>query len=172
MNRTVLVLGLTLVAGIVAVLYTALGNDPTVIDSPLVGRPAPPFALRAAGTGETIDLGAFRGKPVVLNFWATWCQPCWHEHPVLSSNAERLGPRVQFLGVVFQDEESKITSFLKERGWAYPSLVDDRGKTAIAYGVGGVPETFFLDASGRIVAKHAGPLSDEILAANLAKVLR
>ena len=172
MNRTVLVLGLTLVAGIVAVLYAALGNDPTAIDSPLIGRPATPFALRAVGSGEVIDVASLRGKPVVLNFWATWCQPCWQEHPVLTRNAERMGNRVQFVGVVFQDEESRITAFLKERGWSYPTLVDDRGKTAIAYGVGGVPETYFLDEKGTIVAKHAGPMSDEILAANLAKFTR
>ena len=80
--------------------------------------------------------------------------------------------QVQFVGVVFQDEESKIENFLRQRGWAYPTLVDDRGKTAIAYGVGGVPETFFLDRTGKIVAKYAGPLTTEELQANLAKAMK
>src|SRR5438105_10409031 len=148
MNRTVLTIGLLIVAAIVGVLFLGLGKDPQHIDSPLIGRPAPGFALKAVGRGETIDLAQFRGKPVILNFWATWCRPCWDEHPVLTQNAQMMGDKVQFVGVVFQDEESKITSFLRERGWAYPTLVDERGKTAIAYGVGGVPETFFLDKNG------------------------
>jgi len=79
---------------------------------------------------------------------------------------------VQFLGVVFQDSEEKILGFLRQRGSSYPTVVDDRGKTAIAYGVGGVPETFFLDANGVIVAKHSGPLTSDILQANLRKAMR
>ena len=109
---------------------------------------------------------------MVLNFWATWCRPCWDEHPVLTANAESMGSSVQFVGVVFQDEESKIEAFLRQRGWSYPTLVDQRGKTAIAYGVGGVPETFFLDRNGVIVAKFAGPLSSEQLQASLQKAMR
>src|SRR6266568_2959853 len=134
MNRTVLIIGAVLTAALVAVLFLALGKDPQAIDSPLVGRVAPDFALKAVGTGETIDLAKYRGKPVVLNFWATWCHPCWDEHPVLTENAQMLGDRVQFVGVVFQDREDKITDFLRQRGWAYPTLVDQNGKTAIAYG--------------------------------------
>ncbi|MGZ7040047.1 MAG: TlpA family protein disulfide reductase, partial [Thermoanaerobaculia bacterium] len=80
-----------------------------------------------------------------------------------------LQPNVQFLGVVFQDDETKILNFLRDRGTAYPTLVDDRGKTAIAYGVGGVPETFFLDASGKIVAKYDGPITPDILESYVAK---
>jgi cytochrome c biogenesis protein CcmG/thiol:disulfide interchange protein DsbE len=171
MNRTVLAIGIFLTAVLVGVFYFALGNDPQHIDSPLVGQMAPDFALKAVGTGETLDLAKFRGKPVVLNFWATWCHPCWDEHPVLTRNAQMMGDRVQFVGVVFQDEESRITGFLKERGWAYPTLVDDRGKTAIAYGVGGVPETFFLDPTGKIVAKYAGPMSTEALQENIMKAM-
>jgi cytochrome c biogenesis protein CcmG/thiol:disulfide interchange protein DsbE len=74
--------------------------------------------------------------------------------------------------VVFQDDEKKIVDFLKERGWAYPTVVDQHGKTAIAYGVGGVPETYFLDRNGTIVAKYAGPMSDEELQKNVEKALR
>jgi cytochrome c biogenesis protein CcmG/thiol:disulfide interchange protein DsbE len=79
---------------------------------------------------------------------------------------------VQFVGVVFQDEESKILNFLQQRGSSYPTVVDDAGKTAIAYGVGGVPETFFLDANGVIAAKYSGPMSSDILQENLQKVMR
>ena len=156
MNRTVLFVGFFIAAAVIGILFVGLGKDPQVIDSPLIGHAAPPFALRAVGTGETINLAQFRGRPVVLNFWATWCGPCYEEHPTLVANARQMQPSVQFLGVVFQDTEDKIQKFLNERGNAYPTVVDDAGKTAIAYVVGGVPETFFLDRSGTIVAKRFG----------------
>jgi cytochrome c biogenesis protein CcmG/thiol:disulfide interchange protein DsbE len=172
MNRTVLLVGIVITAALLGVLYFGLGKDPQHIDSPLIGRLAPSFALKAVGSGETIDLARYRGKPVVLNFWATWCRPCWEEHPTLTATAKSVGDQVQFVGVVFQDDESKIVDFLRERGWAYPTLVDEKGKTAIAYGVGGVPETFFLDRKGNIVAKFEGPMSPQDLEVNLAKAMK
>jgi len=156
---------------LIGILFIGLGKDPAAIRSPLIGKPAPSFALREVGTGRTVDLAELKGKPVILNFWATWCGPCWEEHPVLVANARRLQPPVQFLGVVFQDEESKILGFLQQRGSSYPTVVDDKGKTAIAYGVGGVPESFFLDANGIIVAKYTGPMSTDILQENLRKAV-
>jgi len=171
MNRFVLSTGAVITAALVTVLMAGLGRDPKHIDSPLVHQAAPAFALKTVGTGETVDIASFRGKPVVLNFWATWCGPCWEEHPVLNETA-RAHPEVQFLGVVFQDDEAKIQDFLRKRGSAYPTVIDDRGKTAIAYGVGGVPETFIIDAHGTIVAKHDGPITQEQLQSYLAEVLR
>ncbi len=171
MNRTVLIVGIVIVAAIVFILFAGLGKDPAHIDSPLVGRPAPPFALKAVGTGEMLDIEKLHGKPVILNFWATWCGPCYEEHPTLVANARNL-PDVQFVGVVFNDDEDKILRFLAERGTAYPTLLDAQGKTAIAYGVGGVPETFFINPAGTIVAKFEGPLTTEALQANLAKAMR
>ncbi len=172
MNRSVLFIGILIAAALVVILFVGLGKDPAAIRSPLVGKPAPAFALREVGTNNTIDIAQYRGKPLIINFWATWCGPCWEEHPVLVANARMLQPNVQFLGVVFQDKEEKIQQFLNERGTAYPTLVDQAGKTAIAYGVGGVPETYFVDANGVIRAKFAGPMSGDIIQANLQKVLR
>jgi cytochrome c biogenesis protein CcmG/thiol:disulfide interchange protein DsbE len=171
LNWTVMVIGFIIVASVVFVLAAGLGKDPQHIDSPLIGKPAPPFALKAVNTGATIDLESLRGKPVIVNFWATWCVPCWEEHPTLVANARQL-PNVQFVGVVFNDTEEKINSFLAVRGSAYPTLLDANGKTAIAYGVGGVPETYFINAAGTIVAKFEGPMNTEILQENLAKALR
>jgi cytochrome c biogenesis protein CcmG/thiol:disulfide interchange protein DsbE len=171
-NRMVLGIGLLIAGVLVGVFFRVLGNDPSHIESPLVGRMAPDFALQAVNGGSVIDLASMRGKPVVLNFWATWCGPCYQEHPVLVENARLLGSDVQFLGVVFQDSDEKINAFLRERGSAYPTLVDVKGKTAIAYGVGGVPETFFLDRTGKIVAKYDGPLTSDLLQAYVAKAAR
>lgn len=172
MNRTVLIVGLLIAAALVAILFAGLGTNPNEIRSPLIGKPAPSFALREVGTGRVVDLAQLKGKPVVLNFWATWCGPCWEEHPVLVANARMLQPNVQFLGVVFQDKEEKILGFLQQRGSSYPTVVDDAGKTAIAYGVGGVPETYFLDANGVIRAKYNGPMDSDVLRENLEKVMR
>ena len=172
MNRTVLLVGVAIAAILLGILFMGLGKNPNEIRSPLVGRSAPTFALREVGTGRTLDLTQFKGKPVVINFWATWCGPCWEEHPVLVANARRLGEDVQFLGVVFQDREETILNFLTQRGSSYPTVVDDQGKTAIAYGVGGIPETFFLDADGIIRAKHTGPMTTDLLMTNVAKVTR
>jgi cytochrome c biogenesis protein CcmG, thiol:disulfide interchange protein DsbE len=172
MNRTVLLVGLIIAAVLVAILFAGLGKNPAEIRSPLIGKTAPSFALREVGTSRTVDVTQFRGKPMVVNFWATWCGPCWEEHPVLVANARMLQPQVQFLGVVFQDKEDKILGFLNQRGSSYPTVVDDAGKTAIAYGVGGVPETFFIDANGVIRAKYSGPMSPDVLRENLQKVMQ
>ena len=172
MNRTVLIVGVIIAAVLVGILFMGLGKDPSEIRSPLIGKAAPEFALRQVGTSNTVDISQFRGKPLIVNFWATWCGPCWEEHPVLVANARILQPNVQFLGVVFQDKEDKILGFLEQRGSSYPTVVDEAGKTAIAYGVGGVPETFFIDANGVIKAKYAGPMSPDILNENLQKAMQ
>ncbi|HET7712941.1 MAG TPA: redoxin domain-containing protein [Thermoanaerobaculia bacterium] len=171
MNRMVVAVGTTITLALAGVLVVGLRTDPRKIESPLIGKPAPPFVLKKAGSGELVDLASLRGKPVVLNFWATWCRPCWDEHPTLTAASQQFGEQAAFLGVVFQDDEGRILEFLRQRGAAYPTVVDERGKTAIAYGVGGVPETFFLDGTGRIVAKVDGALTPEQLQANIQKVL-
>ena len=172
MNRVVLIVGLVITACIVGVLFAALGKNPQKIESPLIGREAPRFALREVGTGRTVDLASLRGKPVVINFWATWCAPCYTEHPVLVETAQRLAPGVHFLGVVFDDSEEKILAFLRDRGSSYPTVVDQAGKTAIAYGVGGVPETFFVNPSGRLVSRYDGPITQELLIEHIEKARR
>lgn len=167
MNRRVLLAALVVVVPIVAILWMNLGRDPHRIESPVIGRTAPSFVLREAGTGEAVSLESFRGKPVVINFWATWCVPCYAEHEALVQSASTLGDSVQFLGVVYQDREEAINDFLQQNGRAYPALMDDSARTAIAYGVYGVPETFFIRADGIIAAKFEGALTPEAITEKL-----
>jgi cytochrome c biogenesis protein CcmG/thiol:disulfide interchange protein DsbE len=167
-NKKVLLIGLAVIVPILVVLFMNLGRDPRKVDSPLVGRDMIDFTLREVGTTRSVDLSSFRGKPIVVNFWATWCVPCYAEHRVLARVSQMMGSQVQFVGVVFDDEESKILQFLRENGHAYPALEDEGGKVAIAYGVYGVPETFFIDRAGKIVAKHEGPLDEGTLTSYVA----
>jgi cytochrome c biogenesis protein CcmG/thiol:disulfide interchange protein DsbE len=168
-NRRVLLGGLVVALPLLVILVANLGRDPHTVASPMVGRQAPGFALTPVDGGAPVSLAALAGRPVVLNFWATWCVPCFEEHGVLTEGARELGSEVQFLGVVYEDEPSRVQAFLTERGGGYPSLVDPDSRTAIAYGVFGVPETFFIDARGSIVAKHVGPLTVAALAENVRK---
>jgi len=167
MNRAVILIGALVAAPIVVVLGLSFGRDPHEIRTPMVGREAPIFTLRDAVTDEAVALASYRGTPVVINFWATWCAPCLQEHATLVAAARALGSRVQFIGVVYQDSQQRVRHFLGQRGSAYPSVIDEDGRAAIAYGVYGVPETFFVDRTGAIAAKHTGALTPDALAANL-----
>jgi cytochrome c biogenesis protein CcmG/thiol:disulfide interchange protein DsbE len=162
-NRKVLVAGLAVTLPLVALLLMSLGRDPHKMESPLVGRKAPPFSLRPIGGGEPVTLESLRGKTVVVNFWASWCLPCVDEHPVLVAAPRRYGSEVVFLGVVYEDEEPNVQRFLREHGASYTSLMDDGGKVSIAYGVYGVPETYFIAPDGTVVNKYTGPLRPELL---------
>ncbi len=115
MNKRVFFIGSLLTVPLLAFLAMSFNFDPRTIDSPLVGQPAPSFVL-ADLDGNVVDSEELRGQPFVLNFWATWCQPCIYEHPVLLDGARRYAGRVRFLGVVYQDEADKIRNELTERG--------------------------------------------------------
>jgi cytochrome c biogenesis protein CcmG/thiol:disulfide interchange protein DsbE len=169
-NRRVLLAGLVVVAPLLGILILNLGRDPHSIRSPLVGRAAPAFSLVPVGGGPPVTSESLKGRPLVLNFWATWCAPCLEEHQVLVRTASALRGDVQFLGVVYEDEEDRVRAFLQRYGSAYPSLLDPEAKAAIAYGVAGVPETYFIDAAGVIQAKVAHALSVETMTENVRKV--
>ena len=160
----VLALGLVLILPLVIVLGLGFGKDPGEMDKVLEGRPAPAFELPRLLDGQLRSLDDFRGQPLVLNFWATWCVPCAQEHPVMLQGARQFADRAQFVGIVYQDSNEKVLAWLNRYGGqAYPTLIDVNAKAAIAYGVYGVPETYFINREGMIVYKHVGPISPGVL---------
>lgn len=170
MNRLVLIFGTLIVAPLLIFLALSFGKDPRALDSPLVGKSAPNFSLRGLD-GDLVELEDFRGQPVFLNFWATWCQPCIAEHPVLQAAAQRYEGRVKFLGVVYHDEIEKIEAFLNSRGEWGSTLLDLEGSVAVAYGVYGAPETFFINREGVIVEKLTGTVHPDLLFRKLDNLL-
>ncbi len=155
MNRKVLLIGLGLALPLLLLLGFAFQHDPAIVESPLVGQPAPSFRL-AGLDGRIVDLEELRGRPVVMNFWSTYCPPCIVEHPLLMAGAQRWQGEIHFIGIIFQDDPQKIARFNTEYGSWGPSLIDEGSRVAIAYGVYGPPETFFIDRDGLIVDKVSG----------------
>ncbi len=153
-------------------LLTPAQNQSNAGSSPLIGHPAPDFTLAVlsahAGAASKMHLADLKGKPIVLNFWASWCIPCQHEAPLLQAtwqSVQRQG--IVFLGIDFQDARSAGLTFLHTYGITYSNVADDTGSTAINYGVSGVPETFFLDRHGVIVSKVIGELTAQTMQRNL-----
>lgn len=124
----------------------------------------PKDARSALGDGQ-LSLRELRGHPVVINFWASWCIPCKHEAPLLAASARAHAGRVAFLGIDVQDFSSDARRFLKRFDTPYVSVHADGGKSDVYddYGLTGVPETYWLDAGGRIVAHHPGEISRDQL---------
>jgi cytochrome c biogenesis protein CcmG, thiol:disulfide interchange protein DsbE len=121
-------------------------------------REAPDFG----GTtfdGQPFQLSDLRGKIVVINFWASWCPPCREEMPLLVSASDRLGDDVVMIGVDIWDDESEGRAFLAEYGVEYPNVHDGNGRIGVDFGVTGVPETFIVNAEGRIVVRLPGPVT-------------
>jgi cytochrome c biogenesis protein CcmG/thiol:disulfide interchange protein DsbE len=150
-------------AALVFVLYAGFGRNPHEVPFLLSGKPAPAFTLRALDSGQPVSLEQFRGRPVVINFWASWCGPCKYEHPVLEWGASQFGAQAQFLGIVFEDTEENAQGFLQDMGASFPQLIDPRSRISVDYGVSGVPETYFITAEGLIMTKHVGPIDPQTL---------
>jgi cytochrome c biogenesis protein CcmG/thiol:disulfide interchange protein DsbE len=161
-------------APIIGLFAWGLTRDPNNIPSPLPGREAPKFQLAVfapgqgalmKSVGDTVKLANLKGQVVVLNFWASWCLACRDEHPLLSAVAQDyVGRPVQFLGVLYNDVPVKGIQWITEMGGqSYPSVDDPGARVAIDYGLYGVPETFFLDANGRVAYKHTGPVSPMVV---------
>lgn len=122
-----------------------------------------PPEVRSALADEMVALAELRGRPVVINFWASWCIPCKEEAPELATAAQRYRGRVVFLGIDIQDFRSDARRFMDDVDARYVSVRDGTSKTYSAYGLTGLPETYFLDRKGRAVSHSIGAVSKEDL---------
>lgn len=147
------------VAALVAALTVNVGRPVRPVDTPIVGRPAPAFDLQTLD-GRRLTLAELRGSPVVLHFWASWCIPCREEAPLLTTADAKYRPDgLRVLGVVYQDSAENAGDFMGRYGQSYPGLLDPDGRTAIDYGVFGIPETFFIDRAGIVRSRQVGPVT-------------
>jgi len=155
----VLVLGVLLAAGV------KLSRNPNreALPSPLIGSPAPQFALPVLHEpGRMVISSDLHGEPYLLNVWGSWCPACQVEHPVLTRFAET--KRVRVIGYNLKDEHADALKWLDQYGNPYfMVLADYEGKPAIDWGIYGAPETFLVDGAGIVRWKHVGPLSDAII---------
>mgnify|MGYP006275522975 CR=1 FL=1 len=179
---------LVLFLSLVVFLAIGLNRDPREIPSPLVGKPAPEFALPTLERDQTFGPQNMQGKVWMLNVWATWCVACREEHPVLVAFAQK--NNVPIVGLSYkeiqpQDEAAKwpldqklqlarerSQVWLKRYGNPYAtSVLDLDGRVGIQYGVYGVPETYVIDKQGVIRYKHVGAVTPALLANKLAPLV-
>ncbi len=134
--------------------------------------PAPDFTL-AAYDGQTYHLADLRGKVVVINFWASWCQPCKDEAPELENTWRHYKDRnVLFLGIGYVDTETEAKAYLKEFNITYPNGPDLGTRISQAYRIRGVPETYFIDSAGRLVYSKIGPTTQDEMMSVIEPLLK
>jgi cytochrome c biogenesis protein CcmG/thiol:disulfide interchange protein DsbE len=160
--------------GLLAYAVVSKGADTTLDEAVAKGhRPAAPLAAlpKLEGEGQA-SLADYRGKVVVLNIWASWCDPCREEVPLLQKTHEAIAPKGGVvLGIDTQDASEKAIAFLKERDATFPSLRDRDRSYGRELGVTGYPETFLIDRSGRIAALRRFPVTQAWLDQHLPELL-
>ena len=139
-----------------------------------IGRAAPDFLLETPDGGQ-LRLSDLRGKPVLVNFWASWCTPCRKEMPeIVRAYAEHRDSGLEIVAVDLQEYAGQVTSFAAEFGMTFPIVIDRTGAVGDAWRIGGpvqgIPSSYFLDADGVVQARVFGPMTQQTLAENLAKV--
>ena len=156
---------------LLVVLAVGLKLDPRYVPSPLIDKPVPGFQLSALSEKNTqLDESGLKGKPRLLNVWASWCSACRVEHPLLVSLARERG--VEIIGLNYKDTREAGLAWLSEHGDPYQqSIFDPDGSLGLDLGVYGVPETFVVDANGVIRHKQVGPLTEEIWRGEIAPLL-
>jgi cytochrome c biogenesis protein CcmG/thiol:disulfide interchange protein DsbE len=162
-------------ATVPVILLLAYGfrTDPKSIPSPLLRKEAPNFRI-AVYDGPEMSLASLRGKPVIVNFWASWCYPaCYEEAPLVEATWRKYKDQgLVMVGVVIQDKEPNAREFMRRFNYTFPNGPDPGSKISIDFGVYGVPETFFIDRQGRIAYKHVGVLGPELMEAQVQALLK
>ena len=172
-----IVIGLILGGGIG--LIVLLGMDTHLVqdvaavfsseDNTGIGSLSPDFVLKSLN-GESVSLSKYLGKPIVINFWATWCTPCRYEMPLLESYYENYSNEMVILAVNLQQSEKDVATFSNELGLTFPILLDVEGSVNKLYQVQGLPTTYFVDREGHIKAVHIGTLGESQLVNYLGKI--
>lgn len=139
-------------------------------EAPLPGYRAPDFTLTAIN-GETITLSALRGRPVVLNFWATWCPPCRVEMPFFQRASANYNGRAIVLGISDGETADVVTRFAAQNGLSYPLLPDSDSQVSRQYATRALPTTFFIDADGMITEVHSGIINQAVLEDKIERLL-
>ena len=167
MNRASLFIPLTAFIVIAALLYAGFSlNDPHLLPSALIGKPFPAFDLPALGerdgdAGRHFTAADVRGRPVLVNVWATWCPTCRAEHEELLRIHQETG--LPIIGVNYKDNPSQARAWLSQLGNPYEfNIVDAQGTLGVDLGVYGAPESFLVDASGTIVYKRVGEVNRSV----------
>jgi len=166
-KRAILLLPLLLFLGVAVFLYRGLFLDPAELPSALIGKPFPSFSLPAVDEpGRTLTTADLRGKPALVNVWATWCVSCKVEHPVLN---ELAGRGVNIVGVNYKDDNAGALKWLKEFHNPYQlNISDAQGSLGLDLGVYGAPETFLVDRQGIIRHKFVGVIDERAWREQLA----
>ncbi|MBU7315598.1 TlpA family protein disulfide reductase [Paenibacillus oleatilyticus] len=138
-----------------------------------IGAQAPAFALPALD-GQTYTSEQFRGKPLIINFWASWCEPCKAEAPALARLYERYKDRVGLVAVniTAKDRIESVREFVSEHGLSFPVLLDERAETAQAYRIVPIPTTYLVDRSGMIADKMTGAADDATFEKKITALLQ
>ena len=164
--------------GLVALLLTQLLTPaPNAASDPLIGHPAPDFSLamlRPHSGTSALSLSNFKGKPVVLNFWASWCAPCKEEAPLLERTWKQVqaqGKDTVILGVDFQDSNNDGMSFLQLYSITYPIVLDANGAVAIKYGITSLPQTIFINRHGTVMSRVPRELTAQVLSSKMQLIM-
>jgi cytochrome c biogenesis protein CcmG/thiol:disulfide interchange protein DsbE len=171
-RRGLVTLGMVLLAVLVAVaVWQAASKSPSADSTALVGRtgqPAPTFSLPSlSDPSRQLSLATFRGRALVINFWASWCVPCRTEMPLLEAAFRSEQGKVAFLGIDANDTSSAARAFLAQVHVTYPVVSDASGTVATKYGLYGLPTTVFISPTGKVVGRHIGELHADTLRAAL-----
>lgn len=157
-------------AALVVLFVFGLHHDPREVPSPLIGKSAPNFNLKLLGDGTSYSTADLNGRPVLVNFFASWCEGCQVEHPVLLKLAKEFN--VEIIGMDYKDKAEDVSNWLARHGNPYRKVVmDEEGTAGLDWGVYGVPETFVLNASGVIVFKQIGPMTEEVWREKIAPLM-
>lgn len=157
------------------VLASRFGSDPGMVNSPIIGQPAPEFDLQSLDGTEQVALADLDGDIVVINFFASWCLECRAEHDDLVATSDAFADDgVTFVQISYQEHPTASLGYLEDAGTASSThyLADESSRTAIAYGVFGIPETFFVDESGVVLGKIIGEADAFIFGATIDAIKR